>query len=53
MEPTITITLKLGEPIAVEVSGVQGTGCKALTKPLESWDRWSNSQRSLNSIAKQ
>jgi hypothetical protein len=35
MEPTITITLKLGEPIAVEVSGVQGSSCKALTKPLE------------------
>jgi hypothetical protein len=35
MEPTIKITLKLGEPIAIEVSGVQGTGCKALTKPLE------------------
>jgi hypothetical protein len=35
MEPTITITLKLGEPIAIEVSGVQGSGCKALTKPLE------------------
>jgi hypothetical protein len=35
MEPTITITLKLGEPIAVEVSGVQGSGCKALTKSLE------------------
>jgi hypothetical protein len=35
MEPTITITLKLGEPIAVEVTGVQGSSCKALTKPLE------------------
>jgi hypothetical protein len=35
MEPTITITLKRGEPIAVEVSRVQGSGCKALTKPLE------------------
>jgi hypothetical protein len=36
MEPTIKITLKLGEPMAVEVSGVQGSSCKALTKPLES-----------------
>jgi hypothetical protein len=35
MEPTITITLKLGEAITVEVIGVQGSGCKALTKPLE------------------
>jgi hypothetical protein len=34
MEPTIKITLKLGEPMAVEVSGVQGSGCKSLTKPL-------------------
>ena len=35
MEPTIKVTLKLGEPMAIEVTGVQGTGCKSLTKPLE------------------
>jgi Protein of unknown function (DUF2997) len=35
MEPTIKVTLKLGEPVAIEVTGVQGTGCKSLTKPLE------------------
>jgi Protein of unknown function (DUF2997) len=34
MEPTIKVTLKLGEPIAVEVTGVQGSGCKSLTQPL-------------------
>jgi hypothetical protein len=35
MEPTIKVTLKLGEPMAIEVTGVQGTGCKSLTKSLE------------------
>jgi hypothetical protein len=35
MEPTIKVTLKLGEPMAIEVTGVQGTGCKSWTKPLE------------------
>ncbi|MCU0567186.1 MAG: DUF2997 domain-containing protein [Oculatellaceae cyanobacterium Prado106] len=35
MEPTIKITLKLGEPMAVEVSGVRGNSCQSLTKPLE------------------
>jgi Protein of unknown function (DUF2997) len=35
MEPTIKVTLKLGEPMAIEVTGVQGTGCKSLTKTLE------------------
>jgi hypothetical protein len=35
MEPTIKVTLKLGQPMAIEVTGVQGTGCKSLTKPLE------------------
>jgi Protein of unknown function (DUF2997) len=35
MEPTIKVTLKLGEPMAIEVIGAQGSNCKALTKPLE------------------
>jgi Protein of unknown function (DUF2997) len=35
MEPTIKVTLKLGEPMAIEVIGAQGANCKALTKPLE------------------
>ncbi|MBM0745007.1 DUF2997 domain-containing protein (plasmid) [Phormidium sp. CLA17] len=32
--PTIIITLELGQSIKTEVKGVQGEGCKALTKPL-------------------
>jgi hypothetical protein len=35
MNTTIKVTLKLGEPMAIEVSGAQGSSCKALTKPLE------------------
>jgi Protein of unknown function (DUF2997) len=31
----IKVTLKLGEPMAIEVVGAQGSSCKALTKPLE------------------
>jgi Protein of unknown function (DUF2997) len=34
-QPTIKITLKLGEAMSVEVSGVRGSGCKALTQPLQ------------------
>jgi hypothetical protein len=35
MDTAIKVTLKLGEPMAIEVIGAQGSSCKALTKPLE------------------
>jgi Protein of unknown function (DUF2997) len=35
MDTAIKVTLKLGEPMAIEVVGAQGSSCKALTKPLE------------------
>lgn len=34
-QPQIQITQKLGQPLQVEVVGVAGSGCKALTQPLE------------------